>query len=103
MRGAVAPEKPGRSQFAEAMADHLFGNENRQKFMAVMDSERMAHKFGGYHGGSGPGLNDLFIARAAHNLNLLQQFFVYVRPFFSGASHKFPLLTERDGLLGAVL
>lgn len=53
-------------ELAELVAYHVFCDIDRDELVTVMDSESVADKFGGDHGGTAPGLDDRLLARFLH-------------------------------------
>jgi hypothetical protein len=69
-------EEPGRSKLSQFMPNHVFGYEDRNEFLAVVNRERVADHIWNDSGPSGPGLNDLSILILIHPLYLLKQMIV---------------------------
>jgi len=58
------------------MPNHVFGYEDRNEFLAVVNRERMADHIWDDGGPPGPRLNDLSILILIHPLYLLKQMIV---------------------------
>jgi len=52
-------KSPGWGKFTQLVANHIFGNKDWDKNLAIMDIKSMSHKVRGYSGFSGPCLNRL--------------------------------------------
>ena len=58
---AVLTEDTGRSEFAEFVADHIFGDVNGDEGLTVVDSEVVADEIRGDHRLAAPGFNGLAV------------------------------------------
>lgn len=67
---SMSSEKPGRSKFSQAMADHGFRDKNFLKVVAVVDLEGVADELRWNLRATGPGLDSFFLAPGGHPLNL---------------------------------
>ena len=54
-------ELPGRSEFSQLMANHIFGDEDGDMLVTVVDGEGVANKFRRDGARSRPSLDDLFL------------------------------------------
>ena len=62
-----------RRKFAELVANHVFGHENRLEILSVVNQKRMADKIRRYHRASRPGLDRFLRARIVHLIDLFQK------------------------------
>ena len=53
----MATERTGQSEFAELVADHIFGHIDREELLAVVHGERKSDHIGDDCGTTGPGLD----------------------------------------------
>ena len=67
----VAAESTRGGELAELVANHVFGNVDRDKLVAVVDSECVSYELGGNHGGAAPGLDYRLLAGLFHGSYLL--------------------------------
>jgi hypothetical protein len=58
----MAVEGAGRREFAELVADHVLGDEDRNMLLAVVDAEGQADELRQDRGAAAPDLDD-FVAR----------------------------------------
>ena len=96
-------EGAGVSKFAQAVTDHIFGNEHRHVLLAVMNGEGVPNEFGEHHRAARPGLDRQFLARSVHLLHLLQEGIFNVRAFLNRTCHSGVLLSTLDDKAVAVL
>lgn len=73
-------EFTGRGEFSELVSDHVFGDEDGDMLVSIVDSKGDADEFRGNRAATGPGLDDsLFIT---HSCYFFQETGIYVRAFF---------------------
>src|SRR4051812_47999222 len=83
---AVATERSRGSKFAQLVPHHVFGHENLDVQLAVVDHKRVAHEFWHDRAGAGPSL-DRVLRAVPHAFHLLEQLGVHERTFFERSSH----------------
>jgi len=76
-----------RSELAELVPDHVFGDEHLHVLLAVVDHEREADEFRHHRAGPGPRLDRIALAARELDLHLLEQAGIDERTFFRTASH----------------
>jgi hypothetical protein len=69
------------------MTDHILGNENLIKNLAVVDHKGKTDEFGNYSAPSRPGFYRLMGAGFDSFVNLGKNLRVNIRPFFKRSSH----------------
>jgi hypothetical protein len=69
-------KESGRSKLTQLMPNHVFRYEDRNKFLSVMNRERMPDHIWNNRGPSRPGLNNLSILILIHPLHFLEQMVV---------------------------
>ena len=62
-----------RRKFAELVAHHVLGDENRIEGLSVVHQKRVADKVRRHHRASRPGLDRLLCARRVHLVDLFQK------------------------------
>ena len=85
----MTAEETGRGELAEAMTDHVFGDEDVDKGLAVVHGEGHADEFGQDHGATAPGLDGVFLATLGESLRLLEEGIVNKRSFLDASGHYF--------------
>ena len=80
---AVLLERARQREFAEPMADHVFGDEHRVENLAVMDVEGQPHEIGRDHRTPRPGLDRRLGLGVLGFLDFVQQMAVDKRPFLN--------------------
>src|SRR3954463_15164402 len=65
----MAAERPGRGELAEAMSDHVLGDEHGHVLAAVVDRHRVPDEVREDHGRARPGLHDLALVPLVHALH----------------------------------
>lgn len=84
----VAAENPGRCEFAELVADHVFGDVNRYEGFAVVDGEVVADKIRSDHRLAAPGFDRFAISTGVGNgIDLGQELLIDEWTFFQGTWH----------------
>ena len=78
----VTTESTRGGELAELVANHVFGNVDRDKLVAVVDSECVSYELGGNHGGAAPGLDYRLLAGLLHSSHLLLKLNADKRAFF---------------------
>lgn len=78
----VSSEYTGRSELTQLVADHVFGNIDRDELVAVVHCNGEAYEIRGDHRGAGPSLDGRFFARCLGVKYALFQFVVYIGTFF---------------------
>src|SRR5207253_8313538 len=66
-------EEAGRRKFAKLVAHHILGDEDRNKFLAVMDRKRVPDHLRNDGRAPGPGLQNLLLGSPIHLFNAAQQ------------------------------
>ena len=69
-------KEPGRSKLSQLVPDHVFRHEDRNKFLPVMNRERMSDHIGNDRRSSRPGLENLLGLLALHLDHLLHEVIV---------------------------
>ena len=69
----MALEHAGEREFAELVADHIFGDVNGGENLAVVNAERVADKIGRNRRAAGPGLDGFLSAGFDGLLDFLEQ------------------------------
>src|SRR5258708_2965188 len=91
--GRMAIEGAGRRELAELVADHVLGDQHRDKFMAVIDAKGQADELREDRRAPRPRLDDLVAPGSARFLRLFQEVAVDERPLPYRACHlRSPLL-----------
>ena len=85
---AVFLETACQREFAQAVADHIFGHEHRVEYFAVVHVEGEADEIRGDHRAARPSLDRRFGFGVLGLLDFLQQMAIDERTFFNGSSHK---------------
>src|SRR5262245_32589690 len=85
---AVFLERAGQREFAQPMADHVFGYEHWIENFSIMNVEREADEVRRNHRTTRPGLDRCFRFRVLRLDDFLHQVAVNERTFFNRASHK---------------
>jgi len=75
-------ECPCRGELTQLVSNHLFGDVDLEKLVAVVHHEIQTHKFGDDGTIAGPGLDGLTISRLAIFLHLLVEALIDIRTFF---------------------
>src|SRR3989441_1047086 len=92
----VAIEGPGRRELAEFVADHIFGHQHRDEFVAVIDAEGQPDELREDGRPARPGADHLVATRGARLLGFLQQIAVDKGTFPYRAGHALsPVLAHR--------
>ncbi len=76
-------EGSGWREFAQFMSNHILPDIDRDKFLTVIDRQRMADKLREDDGPPRPRLNDLLLLALIHTLDLSEELRIYVRTLFS--------------------
>ena len=85
-----------RREFSEPVTYHIFADKDRNVFVAVVDAERVAYKFGWNLADARPSFNNFFLIRRIEHLNFFQKFLIDVRTFFCTAvGHNYKLQITR--------
>src|SRR6266568_7004729 len=84
---AMSFEEAGRRKFAKLVAHHILGDENRNKFLAVMDRKRVPDHLRNDGRAPGPGLQDLFLGSPIHLFNAAQQPRLDIGALANGTRH----------------
>src|SRR5512133_2141991 len=84
---SVSVEGPRWRKLTELVPNHIFRDEDRHEFAAIMNGERQPHCLGEDRGTTRPGLDDLLLALGLRVQNLLQQMSVDERTFLDTARH----------------
>ena len=71
--GRVALEQPRRRELAELVPDHVLGHVDRDELPPVVHGNRVPHHLGDDRRPARPGLDDLLVAAAVHDLDLLEE------------------------------
>ena len=79
---SMTAKSTGESELTKAMADHILGNVDRDKFVTVVDCNCMSHEIRGNHASPGPCLNDTLLATFVHGKDFLLELYVDVWTFF---------------------
>src|SRR5690242_419732 len=77
----VAIKGPGRRELAEFVADHVFGHQHRDEFVAVIDAKGQPDELREDRRAPRPGPDHLVASRAARLFRLFQQIAVDKRAF----------------------
>ena len=80
--GRVSLERPRRRELAELVPDHVLRQVHRDELLAVVHGERVPDHLGNHRRAARPGLDDLLLAAAVHDLDLLEQRQVDERALF---------------------
>ena len=80
---AVFLERAGEGKFAEAMADHVFGDENGVKDFSVVDAKREPDEIGSDHRTPRPGFDRGFGFGIFGLLDFFQEVTIDKRTFFN--------------------
>src|SRR6266508_18774 len=78
----MAAESARGSEFAQSMADHVFGNIDRNVSASIMHSDRMSYHLREDHAGTTPGAQHFLLAFLVHRFNSLQKFRLNKRALF---------------------
>ncbi len=79
----VTLEGTGRGEFAQLMADHVFGDEDGHMFPPIVHGNGVSDEGRQNHGSAGPGLDDLFIISGIKCIDLFNQGRMDIRSFFN--------------------
>src|SRR5918992_2024186 len=79
---------PRRSELAQAMADHVLGDEDRHVAAAVMDGDRVPDHLREDHAGPRPGLQHLALVALVHVVDAADQARVDERSLLDGTTHR---------------
>ena len=71
-----------RSEFAQLVTDHVFGDRDFDVLTTVVNHERVSDKLGNNSTGSCPSFDGLTVASGNRLFDLREQFFVDERSFF---------------------
>src|SRR5689334_24795113 len=82
---AVAAERARRSKFAQLVPHHVFGHENFDVQLAVVDHKRVTHEFWHDRAGAGPSF-DRVLGAVSHAFHFLEQLGIYERTLFERSS-----------------
>ena len=81
----VGTEDAGRGEFAEFVADHVFGDVNGDEGLAVVDREVVADEVRSDHRLATPGLDGLAVGTGSgHGINLGEQLLINEGSFLEG-------------------
>src|SRR4030042_942929 len=69
------------------MSDHILGNENLIKNLAIVDHKGKTNEFGNYRASSRPCFYRLTRADCNSLVDLGKKLFINIRPFFKRSSH----------------
>src|ERR1700761_543250 len=83
----MAVKGAGRREFAELVADHLFGHEHGNVLVAVVDAECEAHELRQNRRAPAPDLDDVGAARCARGVSLLEHITVDERTLPDRSRH----------------
>src|SRR3984885_14807671 len=83
----VSLEDARRRELAELVPDHVLGDEHRDVRLAVVHADRVTDHLRHDRRRTRPGLDDLFLSRGVHLLNLGEQMVRDERSLFKRASH----------------
>ena len=85
----MSTEFAGWAEFAEFVANHVFGDVNGNEGFAVMDREVMADEIRSDHRLAAPGFDGLAVGSGFGNgVDLSEQLLINVGAFFKGAWHE---------------
>src|ERR1700757_4270675 len=73
VRTAMRDKNARRSEFAELVAYHIFGHQNRNKLFAVIDAKRDANELRQYGRAAGPYLNNLITSACSRLIRFGKQ------------------------------
>src|SRR3954468_20299943 len=90
----VEPERPGRREFAELVADHRLGDVDGHVLAAVVDGDGVADHVRDDGAPAGPRLDDPLLVSRVEIVDLLQQMVVDERSLFQAARHATPTSTS---------
>ena len=68
----MTTERTSHREFAELMADHVFGDLDRDELLAVIDGESKSDHIRDDCGTTGPGFDSLFLVGASHSLGFAE-------------------------------
>src|SRR3972149_4848202 len=88
--GPVGPEGPRRGELSEFVADHVLRDVHGNKFLPVVDRQRVADELRDDGGAAGPGLQDLLLPAPIHLLNPAQEPLLDVGSLFDRPPHGSP-------------
>lgn len=66
----VTTEVTCRSEFAELVTYHVFGNVHRNKLITIVNSKGMTNEFGSDHGSAAPCFDHRFLPALIHGTHL---------------------------------
>src|SRR5712671_652292 len=87
----VTMEGPGGRELAEFVTDHVFGDDHRDMFDAVIDAEGQPDELRQDGRTARPDLDHVLAARIARSFRLLQNEAIDKRTFPNRTSHRLPL------------
>ena len=79
----VLPERACWRKFTQTMTDHVFRDEDRHVYLAIVNGERVPDEIRKNHGTARPGLDRLFSAGRIHFLDFFENAFLYVKALFN--------------------
>src|SRR3989338_7997143 len=85
--GAVLAERARHRELAQLVSNHIFGDEGRQKALAVVNHERQAHEIRRHRRAARPSFNRLSIALLLHGRYFFQQLLVNVWSLADRTAH----------------
>ena len=86
---AVVAEHTSYRELAELVTNHVFGNEYRNKALAVMDFKGMADKIRNNHGTARPSFDRFLLAALIHFFDLIEKMRIHERSFLNRSAHYF--------------
>src|SRR5581483_9238802 len=95
----VGEEGSRRRELAELVTDHIFADEHRNKFSAVVHADREPDHFWHDRRAARPGADHLPLARFAYRRDFFDQMRIDKRAFFNGARHRLPALSALNDIL----
>ena len=78
----MAPVCSGWGEFSQFVSNHVFGHEDGNEFISVMDRQIQSHKFRHNHGTSGPGADDPPVVCFLGPVYIDHQMIIHDWPFF---------------------
>jgi len=83
----MRPEHPSGTKLAKLVPNHVLGDENTVKNLAVVDQKRVPHKLRDNRAAAGPRLDRFPPVHLRELLNLPEELLVYIRAFFCRSGH----------------
>lgn len=83
----VSTKRTSRSEFTKFVADHVFGYENLDMLLPVVDHESMADKFGNNRASTSPRFDGFFLADVIKSTYFGKKLVIDERTFFLASAH----------------